>query len=329
MSIHIVFLALLVAVPAVVVAWVVGRVLRDRPSSDGPAVVTDPAAAVGARRHAGTGALVAVLVAVLVALVALPVASHTASSTLSGLAGGVAYGVAPATAGLSFLAVLALTEVTWPSPSGERRSASLVPRSVRDVAPHRLRRWTWVTALLATLTTLACGLTAEPDGRSVGYVDGLVSGASSPYPGWFYGLPLLGACLLVLAGAEACLRLVVSRPAVAGVDTQWDLGLRRLSAHRLLRGAQLTIGLTTAGMLVVAGKAATSTATNAGLNGASAGPVGVLGAVALGLGIALALTVVVVALLPGTPAGTRRGVARAEPASAGGTGADGDITRAR
>ncbi|MCB7136808.1 hypothetical protein [Cellulosimicrobium marinum] len=294
-SIHIALVGLLVVAPVAVLVWLVAAVTVRPPADQAPPGVTDPAAARRARRHAGTGAALALVAAA----GALLLAAHTAASTLSGLGAGVAVGLLPATAGLTFLAALALTEVTWPSPAGARRSASLVPRSVHDVAPARLRRWTWTTGAVAALACLLGGLTARPDGRSVGYVDDLVSGASSPYPGWFYGLPLLGACLLVLLGAEACLRLVVRRPAVAGVDARWDLDLRRLSAHRLLRGAQLTVGLTAAGMLLVGGTAAHRLAAGAAANGASAGAAGPAGVVALTLGVALLLAVVAVALVPG------------------------------
>ncbi|MBD5786730.1 hypothetical protein IF650_11130 [Cellulosimicrobium terreum] len=299
MSIHILFLVVLVAAPAAVLAWALRRARAETEAPASAPLVTNPAQAARARRHAGGGALLGAVVALAVLLVVGP----AVAMTFDGLSEGLALGLVPAAAGLSFVAAVALAEVTWPAPDGARRSASLVPRTVRDVAPARLRRWSWVSTAVVVLVTLVGGLTAQPDGRSVGFLDTAagVGGASGPYPGWFYGLPLLVACLLVLGASEVCLRLVVARAAVAGVDATWDLALRRLSSHRLLRGVQLTVGLTGAGMLVTGGQAAHNVATNAASNGASAGFGPGIGITAIVVGIAWALAAIVVTLVPGVP----------------------------
>ncbi|WP_199422656.1 hypothetical protein [Actinotalea solisilvae] len=222
-------------------------------------------AAAAARRHAA----VVHVAAWTVAVVALPLLGYGALPGLhavlrayarsvggSGfLGGGVLVGLTPAGVGLAFLLVHAVGELTWPRPSGTLRRASLRPRAVRDVAPPRVRRLTWTWAALLAVTLAGCALVAEPDGRSVART--FLGGAAthSPFPGWFYGLPLLVAAGLVLAGQEVVLRLVTRRAAVADAADAWDLGLRRLSAHRVLRGTQLVLGATAGAVLVVAGVA--------------------------------------------------------------------------
>jgi len=68
------------------------------------------------------------------------------------------------------------------------------------------------------------------------------------------GVLLAGLALLV-ALVWLTLRLVVSRPAVAGADPVTDAALRRASAHRVLRGATAGATLTLGPVLYVASSA--------------------------------------------------------------------------
>lgn len=250
-----------VGIPSLLVAATVVLALRTlrRPTDDLGRT------ALLARRHA----VVVHVVAWLVALALYPVLAFdlvpgvhdlarrygTAVGGQASVGDGVVLGLAPAGVGLAFLLVHVVGELTWPRPTGRVRRATLRPRRVADVAPAGMHRvaWTWFAALVATV--VGCGLTAEPDGRSVGLVRPEWSASSGPYPGWFYGVPLLVAAVLVVLGQEGVLRLVTRRPAVADAAEEWDLGLRRLSAHRVLRGTQLVLGLTTGAVLAVAGMA--------------------------------------------------------------------------
>jgi hypothetical protein len=161
----------------------------------------------------------------------------------------------PAIAGASLLLTQAVGQRTWPRPSGVRREAELVTRQARDVAPRRLVTLSIVWASAAVLA-LATFISIQSGPREVARVlpGGEVTTAA-PFPGSYFGVPLLISIVLVLAGAAAVLRMITLRPAVAGVPPEWDMRLRRRSAYHLLRGIQLVLALTLAGVLAVAGAA--------------------------------------------------------------------------
>ncbi len=211
-------------------------------------------------------------------------------------------GALPAGVGLVFLGVHALGERTWPRPTGMVRRATLVPRG--DVAPAWLRRITWAWAAGLAVTLVATGLTAV-DGRlfRIATDAGLTERTTGPYPGWDFGVPMLLAALVVLAAAEGTLRLVARRPAVVDADPADDAASRRLSAHRVLRGAQLVLGLMLAGAVTVAGGAIVNAQHMA------------VGAPLVALGYALAATVLCLTLVPARPALPSTGPAGAAPVS--------------
>lgn len=275
------------AVVVTVVLLLVGRTSTPDPSQ----------AAAAARRHAGAVSAAAWLCLVL-ALVLTP----ALAGAFRGLAQGVVVGLVPVAAGVVFVGAHAIGELTWPRPTGTVRRAVLVRRGAADVAPRGLRRvlWGW-TALVALVA--AVGAVVATDGRLVSRTVEQGTASSGPFPGWFYGLPLLLGCLVVLAAAEAVLRVVANRPAVMDAQPRWDAALRRLSAHRVLRGAQLVVGLTGSGLLLTAGTALR----NVGGPILDANDVSALhlvtGQVAVGLAVAVGLGAVVLALLPGRPAG--------------------------
>jgi len=261
---------------ALLVAWALARATRPVPVLRG-ASADDPVRR-AARRHADVVAGWAVAAGALAALAVVQ-----ATSVVDGLAEGVLVGLAPALVGAAFLGVHAVGELTWPSPRTAVRSASLQPRGPADVAPRGQRRLAGALGGLVLVLAAVGALTAGADGRSVTRVTADVTSTASPYPGAFYGAWLaLGAIVLVGAG-EGVLRLVARRPAVAQVGGAWDLALRRLSAHRVVRGVQVPLALTAAGMLFYGANAAA----RAGYPGAA---VLVVVAVALALaGLALAV----------------------------------------
>ncbi|GAA2719924.1 hypothetical protein [Cellulomonas aerilata] len=300
-SLGLVLLALLVAATVAI-----GLLTVLLAAARGPAPLPSQAAR-AAVRHGGTVHAIA-LASLLAAVVLVPPAI---ARLVAGPAQGVALGLAPATAGLAFAAVQAAGEVTWPRPSGTLRRAPLTRRTVRDVAPRRLRAAAWGWAALALVTLVACGW-ASQDGRAISrtFADGAAS--SGPFPGWYFGVPLVAAVLVVLLAAEGVLRLVARRPSVADADPAWDMALRRLSAHRVLRGTQLVLAWTAAGVLLVAGAALRSVghAVVPGVASESALHTG-LGSGALTLGLAVALTGTVLALVPATPVAAPTGLATA------------------
>jgi hypothetical protein len=273
---------LVVLAGAVVLATVVVRALVRR----GPRTASLHDLAAGdpvrraARRHAGTVAGGAAALAVLVGIV-----GSQAVASVDGLAEGVLVGLSPALVALAFLAAHAVGERTWPSQRTVVRSATLSRRTVDDVAPHPLRRLTWGLGALVVLLAVVGGLTAGDDGRSVTRVAEATTSTASPYPGAFYGVWIALGALVVLAASEGVLRLVARRPAVPHVGARWDVALRRLSAHRVLRGVQLALGLTAAGML--------------GTGASAAARVGYPGAVVLvGVAAVLALGAIAVVVQP-------------------------------
>ncbi|QJW37613.1 hypothetical protein [Cellulosimicrobium protaetiae] len=272
-------LAVLVALGAAVVLAV--RAATRTPSLHG--LAGDDPVRRAARRHATTVSVAAATAAVL----AGAVVAQAVTTAVGGLAEGVLVGLSPAVVGLTFLGAHAVGERTWPRQRTAVRAATLRPRTVDDVAPRGLRRLTWSLGALVVLLAGVGALTAGDDGRSVTRVLGDTTSTASPYPGEFYGVWLALAAVLLVAGAEGVLRLVARRPAVAQVDETWDVALRRASAHRVLRGAQLALGLTAAGTVGVGANAA-----------ARAGYPGAVVLVVAAVGLALAAVAVVVQPAP-------------------------------
>lgn len=286
-----------IAVGAVLVAILIAVVRRPDPAP------SDAAAA--ARRHSAVVnglALTGLFGSIVVGLTLL-------SGPPTGLAQGLLLGLIPAAAGLAFAAVQAIGELTWPRPTGTLRRAPLTRRTAADVAPGWLRRVTWSWAALTAVLLVAFGAAAD-DGRQItrsftfmvaGDPESGSSGAG-PFPGWFYGIPLLAATAVVLLAAEGVLRLIARRPAVMDAAPEWDLGLRRVSARRLLRGVQLVLGWTATGVLFVAGTAVHRVGTGGSVDGistASAGYAATGIALMLG-GVAVWIASTAVMFLPGT-----------------------------
>lgn len=230
-----------------VVALVVALVRRPTPAPS--------QAAEAARQH---GVLVTIAAWLVAGLLAGPVIGAVAliafrASVGTGPYAGVVTALYPTTIGLLYLGVHALGERTWPRPEGPVRRAGLAHRRVADVAPRLLRAVTWSWAGAVVVALVIGGATAASDGRSFTTGNAVQWSSTSPYPGWYYGMWLLPAVLIVLAGTEAVLRLVAARPAIVDADPAYDAASRRLSAHRALRGPQLVLGLTLASVLLTLG----------------------------------------------------------------------------
>ena len=205
----------------------------------------EPRTAAAARSHA-----LRIHVAAWFALVVTMVTMAVAASIAQGLEAGRITGIVLAAGGLAFLAVTAFGEITWPRPTGSVRTATLSRRSVRDVTPRPAALLLAIASGLLLLALVVGGLTALPDDRSYGrttVADGVTSSwASSPYPGWFYALPLALAACVILAATLGCLVLIARRPAISDASSAWDLAMRQLSGQRTLRGATLALGATAA-----------------------------------------------------------------------------------
>ncbi|WP_421743527.1 hypothetical protein [Cellulomonas sp.] len=242
-------MSVLVPVLFVLVVLAIGAALRPT-RTVGPVSASD--AWLAAVRHAGR-----VSASAWTGLVAAPLLVGVAVVPgLPGLTTGLVMGLLPAAGGAAFLAVHAIGELTWPRPTGAVRRAALSRRGLRDIAPTGLAALvlTWSGALLVLLTV--CAVVATDDGRALPWRHGPdITSAAGPFPGWFYGRWILLAVAVLLIGCVAVLRLVARRPAVSDASADDDTALRRLSARRVLGGAQLVLGWTLSGCLGIASQA--------------------------------------------------------------------------
>lgn len=242
-------------------------------------------AAVRANRHATLGSVTGavVLVGVLGTFTVVPLLGRFAAD-------GRVTATLPAIAGLCLAVTQALTQVTWPRPSGAVRQADLARRTRVDVVPagaHRLLV-VWTAALVLALVVF--GVVADTP-RTLAVDDGTGRATFGPYPGLYYAVPVAVAALALVVVTELVLRLVVLRPAVPGVSRDWDLHLRRRSSRHLVGGAQLALAASLCSVLALAGAVHRA----AGQDG--------LGTSLLGAAVAVAL-VALIALLPRSRART-------------------------
>ncbi len=284
---------------AVLLALVLGVLLFDALRT-----VTRSQAAARANRHATLSSLVGVgmLVLVLAGLVAgflLGVPFMVGNGRLLALV--------PAAAGLCLLGAQALGQVTWPRPTGAVREAELTRRVVADVAPRPSRTLLFVWAGAAVALLVMFGLVADTPRAMILTVGGHAE-PIGPYPGWYYGVPLIIAVVGLVAATELVLRLIMLRPAVMGVSAEWDLHLRRRSAGHVTRGMQLVLATTTSGILLVAGWAHLALGRNAyALKGGGWGYLGSPAQHWLGAGLLLAAAGVLLVSLGSTVLPPRRG----------------------
>ncbi len=276
---------------AVLVLWAAGR-----------RGVDDGAAARTALRHETWIAAASILAAVATTAAVLSLPVTWSASWLPGpkVAGG-ALAVGPFAVALVYCAVRATGELTWPRPRGAVRSAPLKRRTVRDLGGRRLR-WLLAAAGLLAVTLVVAGLTATTDGTAVPHpvrvtADGsVITGASGPYPGWAYGVPLLVGLALTLLATAGTLRVVARRAPLAEVPRPHDDAVRRTSAARILAGVQLCVGVTTALLLLIMGAALSNAA---GPVSASGETFHTPGLVALAVGLAVVGIVVGIASVVG------------------------------
>lgn len=192
-----------------------------------------------------TGLAAALGIVVVVALTIAP-----------GLPYGLGQGLAPLVAGGAMVVVVVIHEATWPQPTVPVRTAALRHRTPLGAAP----RWLlvlggfgvvglWVLDVVAIVV-------ADPGGRSITAVVGDQTRTHSPFPGAFYAVPTLVTSLIVVALTAVGLWVLANRRGLAGAEQ--DQASRRLSAHRILRGAAFGHLATLAGHAVFAGSSIAS-----------------------------------------------------------------------
>lgn len=249
--------------------------------------------ATGVRAHRVRGDVAGVLCVVGGLLVALGAASRF------GYGRGQLMAALPALVGGCLLAVFMSVEGTWPRQAGPVRTASVRARRLADLGVGFLRGLVGLWAAGLVVAGIAFATVASGPRQASRMLDDGRELVITPFPGWWYGLPVLLAVAVLLGWGSVVIRLILTRPAVEGLDDDRDLGLRRASAGRVLGGLQLVLGLSLAAMLAAGGRGLRILGQGEGGTGsiAVAGPVepGLVGAG--GALMALAVVVVVVAVV--------------------------------
>lgn len=178
---------------------------------------------------------------------------------------GLLAALGPSLAGLVYLAIFIVAEATWRRPTGDARAANLTRRPLFVQAQPWAERALLAWSLLLAGCVIAFGVIAAPGGRQLAYVswdcsvDGVpvaCDGLNGPFPGWPYGVPILFGAAAVLTACFTALYLIARRPAIRGVTNTDDEAMRVVSATRVVRGAQLSLGTTLTGITFIAGAAA-------------------------------------------------------------------------
>ncbi|MFJ7125022.1 hypothetical protein [Streptomyces sp. NPDC098101] len=158
-----------------------------------------------------------------------------------------------ATAGV--LAADALT----PGPGGAVRRAGLAPRRVRDVLPTRFAVLLGAEAAVLVALLAVAALTASPDdmgraGRTLGVACGSLTQSRGPWPGLFYGAPVLVALAFGTAACGYALRRITGRPVPGGdaAAVAADAGRRRERARAVTAAWGLLVAAPLAGTALFA-----------------------------------------------------------------------------
>lgn len=250
MAIGLTYLVTLIPALLFAAAWLIGR---GAPSPPSPVRVT-PSTQDTLRQVRRRG-----LWAVTATVIVLGLLVTSAFST-----DGIGLAVSPALAGTAGLLTYSLmgvrgrtTEIT--------RTASLHARTWYDHLPGRTVTLWLLCLLLGVGSLVAFGATSSRDslGRYSSYQNVLTDGIGSeittsagPYPGWFYGVPMLVATLILIAATWFALWRTASAPALpeAGLELA-DQTWRTESSQVLLQLSAGTILLQTAGSLWFGGLA--------------------------------------------------------------------------
>jgi hypothetical protein len=167
-------------------------------------------------------------------------AGHAVASLDDGLGVGILYSIP--TFGLCAVAGVLVSGALTPPPQGAVRTAGLTPRRVRDYVPRRMTPLLLGQAAVLVILLVVAAAVASPDdmgraGRSLTATCHGVTQAAGPWPGLFYGLPVLAslACSTVACGWS--LSRIARRP--GDEQTRHDRALAITAAWGLLVSAPL------------------------------------------------------------------------------------------
>ena len=293
-------LGLVLIVAALIRLWRRGRTADHVKSVANKASVVEHAV-----QHAQRRAVVAVVFSIAM-FVAISSVAFAAPQFL-----GIPLAAAP---GLAVSGGLLLFAVTPPA---------LVPKRERNSALLRSRRpwsfgskWSFflplavATGLIIFLTW--AGVTSSPDARglyrAISVSDDATSSTASPYPGWFYGVPLIVVTVVLAISTVLALVRISSTPSLPAAE------LGHLDQHWRNISTRVITKLSTAAMLgyfggaaFIAGQATHNVATSRGTNGyVLRQPEFVIGATLLVAGGVLAIAALVFLILAAFDAATLR-----------------------
>ena len=230
---------------------------------------------------------------------------------------GLPFLLAPACFAIGTMVTLAAVGVPAPARDAPRE-VDLVARSALRLGP----RWSYVApvaaALAAATFAVVAGATSSPtqDGHWRGFTVQFANGSStsSPYPGWYYGIPLMIVTALLLAATCAALVRFSSAP-LRGTpqDREFAILVRRRLTRFVLLAATGSILVYLGSALTVAGMAI-STSSGPNLPDPGDPALHVLGVALFVVGMLFAVfgaALVVASIQVGVSAGNRTSTARA------------------
>ena len=229
--------------------------------------------------------------------------------------------LAPGVAAVIGLLVFALSPTRIVTDRSRRRSADLVPRRVWTYGPA----WGFLLPLCAAVAVVVfaviAGLAAStpPDGTFRSITIG--SRTAGPYPGWYYGVPLIGLTVLLAAATLFALGRIASAARPEHFD-ELDRAVRVLATRVVMQLSSGALFLYSGGVLLVAGWATRNAAITFLPGGTTSAvqPAAAFGLIELGTGLIVALLGGVLVILSILDA-TRQPLGRVYPARASTTNA--------
>lgn len=157
---------------------------------------------------------------------------------------GIGAAVAPALAGAGGLLLYAVTPPRQDADRQTRYSASLQPRTAWNVSPRGALVGLGIAVTIQVLLLSLTGAASSPDDqgryRAITVATDTYSSTSTPFPGWFYAAPLIGATAVLAIATWIALRSIASTASLPGE------GLEKLDGMWRSSSARIIIGLSTA-----------------------------------------------------------------------------------
>ena len=201
--------------------------------------------------------------------------------------------ITPILAASAAIAFFALVPATPFREGAGARSADLSPRTPWSFGPRWIFALPAVAAATLIVVSVGVGLAADADGRTISHAYDRGGNSAGPFPGFFYGVPVLAAIAVLACVAVIALVRIASaaRPSDETLR-EADAAVRLLAIRVVMKSATSALAVTLGIILLLAGSSTQKVA--GGLTG-FAGSVDVsippdgalvaLGMIELGLGV--------------------------------------------